>query len=159
MSKTDTLPKWICTECWHKTEEFHRFHRSVQHAQANYLSEKVKCELIVDPLNGFDEFPVDANTADIVTEPEKSEQSDSEFEPELKQISILEFSSENDQTGEIDDDILTNIKQDEDEDEEEIDDDEEQEDKIGDFDLPGKKSDAIEIKYNSFQKISKFNST
>lgn len=46
MCETDTFPNYVCADCWHKTEEFHRFHRSVQQAQANYVKEFVKCENI-----------------------------------------------------------------------------------------------------------------
>lgn len=54
MSQSDALPKWICTDCWQKTEQFHEFHRAVQQAQNNYLAAIVKCEFTFDPLDGLD---------------------------------------------------------------------------------------------------------
>lgn len=138
MSKIDALPKWICTDCWQKTEQFHRFHRSVQQAQENYFNEIIKCEF-VDPLNILDTEPVnqyelEANIADIITEPKKADQSDYELEQDVKQNDHTEF----EENIEIDDDILTNIKQDEDEDED-GDEEEDDEDKISETDLTGKK--------------------
>lgn len=44
--EADQLPQTICLECWHKTESFHTFHRSVQSAQSNYLVKFVKNEFI-----------------------------------------------------------------------------------------------------------------
>lgn len=103
--------------------------------------------MIVDPLNVLDAVPntenqaLDANIADIVAELKDSEQSDNEVEQEVKPISALEHNSENyhtefDENIDFDDDILTNIKQDEDDDENE---DYNEEDEISENDLPGKK--------------------
>lgn len=41
----DALPKFICSNCWQKTEEFHQFHRDVQRAQEKFLGENVKREI------------------------------------------------------------------------------------------------------------------
>lgn len=128
--KTDELPKFICSECWSKTEEFHKFHRSVQNAQDNYLSMVIKREIIEcdpneysDPLNvGLgavtDNYELDT---EMITEPKKSEQSELEQDVDEKQITVFEFESENNHTKleddiELDENILSNIKQDNDED-------------------------------------------
>lgn len=49
MNRSDALPKWICVDCWEKTEDFHNFHRSVRNAQAEYLEQVVKFEIGVEP--------------------------------------------------------------------------------------------------------------
>lgn len=44
VSENDALPKTVCIDCWHKTEEFHEFHRFVKSAQTNYLNNTIKIE-------------------------------------------------------------------------------------------------------------------
>lgn len=139
VSKTDALPKYICTECWQKTEEFHEFHRSVQLAQDDYLKTTIKCEVIecdpsesVDPLNGS-YHDINAQYLPELENPMQPE-NDRDLELELEQepiskpdgdeISEWQFESEDyhqkfEENIEIDEEMLSNIKQDEDEDEDE----------------------------------------
>lgn len=51
MSKTDAFPKFVCSDCWQKTEKFHEFHRLVQRVQNNFL-------------NGFIKYEIDENFTD-----------------------------------------------------------------------------------------------
>lgn len=51
MNRIDTLPKCICTDCWHKIEEFHNFHRSILNAQNEYLKRTIKSEIEREPDN------------------------------------------------------------------------------------------------------------
>lgn len=90
MSKTDTLPKYVCSVCWQKMDEFHQFHRSVQHAQENYLKLEIKCEAIeCDPFVGMDTVPDHYESdADIVEHSKHSDQSD-------KRTNDLEIESDN----------------------------------------------------------------
>lgn len=132
MSKTDALPKYICSQCWQKIDEFHKFHCSVQHAQDNYLNVKIKCETIDDPLNRHDTI---ANHHELDAELEKLEQLDDEPELEVKHINVSQFDSDNEHTK--CEDFLSNIKHDEDD------------DNVIDTDSGGKKFGVTEIKYNS----------
>lgn len=121
VTKTDTLPKYVCTVCWQKIDDFHRFHRSVQHAQENYLKLVIKCETIeCDPFIGTDAGHYEAGVAaDGVEQPKHSYESDDEFGREKKRLGALENEFENNLTKfeeniESDNDMSMDIDDDED---------------------------------------------
>lgn len=70
MNRTDALPNCICTDCWKKVGDFHRFHRSILSAQEEYLKRSVKLEIeqenvrlpnFVEVITNCDEYNVFAD--------------------------------------------------------------------------------------------------
>lgn len=69
LSRFDTLPKCICTNCWQKIEEFHNFHRSILNAQDEYLKRAVKSEIEREPDNTYSlhEITKPPNFVEVIT--------------------------------------------------------------------------------------------
>lgn len=101
MNRLDALPNYVCTDCWHKTEEFHKFHRSVQRAQENYLL--VKPEETDQDAQDDNHFPLETVCAfelDLEAETEEQQISEEEVRVELK----------NDLTGNVDEQSVDHIE-------------------------------------------------
>lgn len=96
MHETDTFPNYVCADCWEKIEEFHKFHRSVQRAQANYVKEFVKCEN-VEPDVHDEPVPTDCSSAEelICTEMMSiSEPSEEQPKNDVNKFEEIEFDDE-----------------------------------------------------------------
>lgn len=101
---SDALPKFICFNCWEKTEEFHQFHRSVHDAQNEYLKRITNFEMenenenennsheimtqpnfveVITNCDGFDEF-ADENLIKL-----NHENEDSEYQSGMQPIDVF----------------------------------------------------------------------
>lgn len=67
VNRSDALPKWVCADCWEKTEDFHRFHRSVRNAQEEYLGQVVKLEIEIEPETESHEITDQLTFAEVIT--------------------------------------------------------------------------------------------
>lgn len=108
VSKTDAFPKFVCSDCWQKTETFHEFHRSVKRAQENYLKQVVKHEQEEPNIRerDFDCFEYfDDDTFQAELEQELEQQLDLDKEHELVTEIISE--RESDHELEIKNDLIS----------------------------------------------------
>lgn len=68
MDRLDALPGCICYICWSKIQDFHKFHRRVRSAQAEYLKKVVKIE--VEDENHLFEAIEQPNFVEVLTNSE-----------------------------------------------------------------------------------------
>lgn len=151
MRRFDTLPKCICTDCWHKIEEFHNFHRSVLNAQDEYLKRAIKSEIEREPDNACSSHEVTKppNFVEVITNCEEF----NEFADETIKASDNDLGDNNQQEVKLQefDEFCNDTASDMEDDESIRDDDdgdndfykEENEDEMGKFQLISKHTDEL----------------
>lgn len=111
------MPKYGCSDCWYKIEEFHNFHRNILTAQEEYLKREIKLEVeydaddgtkppkFIEVITNFDGF-TDDNRQKIKCEDSDIDEANASFEDDfdaMEEIAVNDCDSDDFDEEEIDD--------------------------------------------------------